>query len=505
MAEEMRERAAGVLLPITALPSPHGIGCLSKEAYTFVDLLARAGQRYWQILPVGPTGYGDSPYQSFSTFAGNPYLIDLDVLIEAGLLTRRECESALDKDVTDKVDYALQYRARLPLLRRAYDVFRHGAGEKERTMLAAFCEGQADWLSDYALFMAIKDAYGGKPCMAWERPLLRRERVTLENARCSLAQSIAFHCFLQYLFFSQWEALHEYARSRGVAIIGDLPIYVSGDSADVWAHPELFCLDDGLRPTSVAGCPPDGFSALGQLWGNPLYRWDMHAKTGYAWWIERLRHCFSLYDVLRIDHFRGFDSYYSIPYGAKDARQGSWQRGPGAALFRAARQHLGERAIIAEDLGYMTESVRSLLRDCGFPGMKVLQFAFDERDTGSKNDHLPHNYSENCVAYTGTHDNQTLAGWLSEISVRDLRLLREYLCDFDTPVSRLCRPLIALLMRSNARLCIVPVQDYLTLGDEARINTPSTLGNNWRWRVPAEALNDTLMREIADMTHRYGR
>lgn len=505
MMEEMRERAAGVLLPITALPSPYGIGCFSAEAYAFIDLLARAGQRYWQILPVGPTGYGDSPYQSFSTFAGNPYLIDPEALIRAGLLSRRECEAALGDSVAEAVDYALQYRARLPLLRHAYDTFCSSAGARERTAFATFCEGQADWLSDYAHFMAIKDAYGGKPCIAWERPLLHRERAAMESTRRSLADSIEFHCFLQYLFFSQWEALHEYAQSRGISIIGDLPIYVSADSADVWSHPELFCLDARLRPISVAGCPPDGFSSTGQLWGNPLYRWDVHAKTGYAWWVERLRHCFSLYDVLRIDHFRGFDSYYSIPYGAADAREGNWQRGPGAALFRAARQHLGERAIIAEDLGYMTESVKQLLGDCGFPGMKVLQFAFDERDTGSKNDHQPHNYPENCIAYTGTHDNQTLSGWLEGISSRELRTLREYLCDFDTPVSRLCRPLIALLMRSEARLCIIPLQDYLMLGDEARINTPSTLGNNWRWRVKSEMLTERLAQEIKELTQRYGR
>ncbi|MBQ5362543.1 MAG: 4-alpha-glucanotransferase, partial [Clostridia bacterium] len=474
---------AGVLMPVSALPSRYGIGGIGREAMTFVDLLSQGKQRYWQILPVGPTGYGDSPYQAFSTFAGNPYLIDLESLIESGLLTARECDMALGGGAQDRVDYELQYGARMPLLRRAYVAFCRMAGARERAAFAAFCEGQADWLSDYAHFMAIKDAYGGRACIGWETPLLHREREAMERTRHTLAEDIDYHRFLQFVFFSQWNILHQYAKDRGISIIGDLPIYVSGDSADVWSHPELFALDAKLRPIAVAGCPPDGFSAMGQLWGNPLYRWDVHAATGYAWWVERLRHCFTLFDVLRIDHFRGFDAYYSIPYGAPDAREGSWQKGPGAALFRAARQHLGERAIIAEDLGYMTEGVRSLLRECGFPGMKVLQFAFDGRDEGSKNDHLPHNYPDNCVAYTGTHDNQTLKGWLREISAREMTTLRAYLCDIDTPVARLPRSLIALLMRSRARLCIIPLQDYLGLGDEARINTPSTLGGNWRWRV----------------------
>ncbi|MBQ7338590.1 MAG: 4-alpha-glucanotransferase [Clostridia bacterium] len=503
--ENEKSRAAGILLPITSLPSRYGIGCLSAQAYSFVDLLARAGQRYWQILPVGPTGYGDSPYQSFSTFAGNPYLIDLEPLIEAGLLSQRECDMALGGGQESTVDYALQYHVRLPLLRRAYHAFCRTASSAQRMDFAAFCSEKADWLTDYAHFMALKDAHGGKPCCEWDRSLLGRERTAMEQSRRMLADGINFYCYLQYLFFSQWDALHQYASSRGVKIIGDLPIYVSADSADVWANPELFCLDAQLRPLAVAGCPPDGFSAKGQLWGNPLYRWEEHAATGYAWWTERLRHCFSLYDVLRIDHFRGFEAYYSIPYGAPDAREGEWKKGPGATLFRAARQRIGERAIIAEDLGYMTEGVRQLLADCAFPGMKVLQFAFDGRDDGSKNDHLPHNFPYNCVAYTGTHDNQTLGGWLRSISMQEMRALREYLCDYDTPTARLCKPLIALLMRSQAQLCIIPLQDYLSLGDEARINTPSTLGNNWCWRVRAEMLNDTLVRDVAEMTQRYGR
>jgi 4-alpha-glucanotransferase len=498
-------RAAGILLPITALPSRYGIGCLSKEAFAFVDLLVDAGQHYWQILPVGPTGYGDSPYQSFSTFAGNPYLIDLQALIDIGLLDGKECDLASGECDGDRVDYEMQYRRRLPLLRRAYRAFCSFASSKEREDLNLFCRRHAAWLSDYAHFMALKEAHGGSACTAWASPLIHREKIAMEQSRILLGDEIDFYCFLQSIFFAQWQALRAYANERGVSVIGDLPIYVSADSADVWANPELFCVDARLVPTAVAGCPPDGFSDGGQLWGNPLYRWETHAATGYAWWIERLRHCFSLYDVLRIDHFRGFESYYAIPYGAKDAKGGEWKAGPGIPLFRAAESRIGHKEIIAEDLGYMTDAVRQMLSESGFPGMKVLQFAFDARDTGSKSDHLPHNYPENCVAYTGTHDNQTLCGWLASITPGELQRLREYLCDFDTPTARLPQRLISLLMQSRARLCIIPLQDYLALGDEARINTPSTLGENWRWRVKQELLTPQLAKEIRAMTVRYGR
>ena len=500
-----KRREAGVLLPLTALPSRYGIGCLSEEAYAFVDFLCAAGQRCWQILPVGPTGYGDSPYQSFSTFAGNPYLIDLRALIRAGWLDGEACERALGEQDEDRVDYATQYRRRLPLLRAAYRGFCRLASKGEKARLEDFCTKEAAWLTDYAHFMALKDAHHGEPCSRWEEEYRRRQAGAMERSRRALSEEIGFYCFLQNCFATQWSALHEYATDRGIAIIGDLPIYVSADSADVWANPELFCLDAQLQPTEVAGCPPDGFSKGGQLWGNPLYRWDVHAATGYAWWTARLRHCFDWYDVLRIDHFRGFESYYAIRSGAEDARQGVWRRGPGAALFRAAEQTIGARPIIAEDLGYMTDSVKELLAACGYPGMKVLQFAFDTRDDGSKNDHLPHNYPKNCVAYTGTHDNQTLAGWLQGISQEEMRTLREYLCDVDTPTIRLTKRLISLLLASPAQLCIVPLQDYLGLGDEARINTPSTLGGNWCWRVRGEMLTGQLAREIQSLTQRYGR
>ena len=499
----VEQRSSGVLLPIFSLPSPYGIGSLGAPALDFVDFLVRAGQKYWQILPIGPTGYGDSPYQSCSTFAGNPYLIDLDWLLQKGWLSRRSCEAARAED--GYVDYAKLAKMRLPLLRQAYDAFCRTASAREQTELASFCRAQAEWLPDYAHFMAIKEQQDGRPLGTWQMALRQRERAAMEASKSLLAREISFYCFLQYVFFTQWEALHSYARRRGVAIIGDLPIYVSADSADVWANPTLFDVDTELHPREVAGCPPDGFSAKGQLWGNPLYLWQAHQKENYAWWTARLRHAFSMCDVLRIDHFRGFASYYAIPASAEDARAGEWRDGPGAALFQAVGKSLGKRPIIAEDLGYMTNSVRALLAECGFPGMKVLQFAFDTRDDGSKNDHLPHNYPSNSVAYTGTHDNQTLQGWLQSISNEEMRTLRAYLCDMDTPTSRLSRRLIALLLQSRARLCVIPLQDYLELDDRARINTPSTLGGNWCWRVKNEQLTEGLAREICAMTARYGR
>ncbi|MBQ7319039.1 MAG: 4-alpha-glucanotransferase [Clostridia bacterium] len=499
------QRSAGVLLPVSALPSRYGIGCFSKEAYAFVDFLAAAGQRYWQILPLCPTGYGDSPYQSVSSFAGNPYFIDLDALVAQGWLTAAECSRAFSSASETQIDYALQYRARLPLLRRAYVRFGKRATAAQRSAYTAFLQRESHWIDDYAHFMALKDAHNGAPLPHWERALQSREGRAMKKSKEALADDIAFYGFVQYVFFEQWTALRHYANARGVAIIGDLPIYVAADSADVWAHPQLFQLDDAYRPTAVAGCPPDGFSAKGQRWGNPLYFWPAHEEEGFRWWLSRLRHCFAMYDVVRIDHFRGFASYYSIPADAADATVGHWERGVGKALFARMAAVMGECPIIAEDLGYMTEEVRELLRYCGFPGMKVLQFAFDGRDEGSKNDHLPHLYPEHCVAYTGTHDNQTLRGWLGTISDAERYAVRSYLCDFNTPTPQLTRPLVALLLRSAARLCIVPLQDYLNYDDAARINTPSTEQGNWMWRVGKDVLSAALAADIRRMTGAYGR
>ena len=494
-------REAGILLPVSSLPGPYGIGCFSPAAYRFVDFLRAAGQSCWQILPLGPTGYGDSPYQSFSTFAGNPYFISLEALIDEGLLTEKECQAAgLGRDPTD-VDYGALYEKRLPLLRLA---FRRSRPEGDEAY-DRFLRENAWWLEDYALFMAIKDAMGGAAWTDWPRDLRLREKEALEAFRASHEEDLGYYRFLQYQFHVQWQALRDYAHRRGIRIIGDTPIYVAMDSADTWAHPELFQLDGQNVPTAVSGCPPDGFSATGQLWGNPLYRWDYHRKTGYRWWMDRLRHSFSLYDVLRIDHFRGFDEYYAIPYGAPDALKGRWEPGPGLELFRTMARVLGPREVIAEDLGYVTDSVRQLVRDTGFPGMKVLEFAFDSRDSGSASDYLPHNYPVNSVVYTGTHDNETVAGWLKSITPEEHRMVREYLCDRYTPQEELYRPFTALALGSCARLCVIPLQDYLGRDNSCRINTPSRLGGNWRWRVTETELSDALGREIRDAARRYGR
>ena len=492
-------RAAGILLPITSLPSRYGVGCFSQSAYDFVDWLRDAGQSYWQILPLCPTGYGDSPYQSFSTFAGNPYFISLEALIDEGVLTRAECDAADFGGDPGRVDYEKLYRARYPLLRKAW----------ERSQMAgnpdcqAFIAENRWWLDDYALFMALKDRFGGAPWTRWPEDLRLRRDAALDG--CRLSSEVEFQQYMQFQFFRQWRALKDYANRRGIRIIGDIPIYVAMDSADAWAHPELFQLDGDCLPTAVAGCPPDGFSAAGQLWGNPLYRWDYHRETGYAWWLSRLGHCFRLYDVTRIDHFRGFDAYYSIPYGSAGAIHGHWEKGPGPELFRRAEEVLGRHEVIAEDLGYVTDSVRQLVQASGFPGMKVLEFAFDARDTGSASDYLPHNYTENAAAYTGTHDNETLTGWLSSITDGERQAVRDYLCDQRTPQQELYRPLIALVMRSAARLCVVPMQDYMGLDNRGRMNTPSTVGSNWTWRLRASDLSPELRDSVRQTALLYGR
>ena len=493
-------RESGVLLPVFSLPGPYGIGCFSERARRWIDFLADAGQSYWQILPLGPTGYGDSPYQSFSTFAGNPYFIDLEELTRRGALTAQDCECLTPSDAS-RIDYKALYELRLPLLRRAL-----ASGETPHDSgYRRFREENAHWLDDYALFMALKDAFGGKPWTQWPEALRLRHPDALERARAEYSEEIAFQKRVQWEFARQWDALREYAHGRGIRIIGDIPIYVAMDSADAWANPELFQLDAENRPTAVAGCPPDGFSAAGQLWDNPLYRWDYHKETDYRWWMERLKAAFRLYDVLRIDHFRGFDEYYAIPYGETTAIHGEWRPGPGLDFFRAMERQLGRREVIAEDLGYVTESVRQLVRDSGFPGMKVLQFAFDSRDTGSAADYLPHNYPVNSVAYTGTHDNETAAGWLRDIKPEELRQAREYLCDRYTPEAELWRPFVSLAMSSPARLCVIPLQDYMGLDNSCRMNRPSSVGENWLWRVREESLSGALRQEIADVSRRYGR
>lgn len=497
----MINREAGILMPITSLPSAYGIGCFSSCAYQFVDWLKKAGQCYWQILPLVPTSFGDSPYQSFSTYAGNPYFISLEDLIEEGVLTKKECQKANLGSNPSDIDYESLYKNRYPLLRKAYERSRIS----ENPDYLKFVEENRWWLNDYALFMAVKARFEGKPWTEWAQDIRLRWDCAMDYYRREQYFEIEFHQYLQYQFYRQWSKLKAYANQQGIKIIGDIPIYVAMDSADVWANPNLFQLDENNVPTAVAGCPPDGFSAKGQLWGNPLYRWDYHEYTGFGWWMERLRYCFQLYDVVRIDHFRGFDEYYSIPYGADSAVSGVWNKGPGIRLFNRMREVLGEREVIAEDLGYVTDSVRKLVADSGFPGMKVLEFAFDSRDTGCANDYLPHNYTENCVAYTGTHDNETLAGWFNNISKEEMKIAREYLCDFHTPKKNLHLSFISLIMRSRAKLCIIPIQDYLGYNNSSRINQPSTVGTNWKWRITEKELSEELQQEIYKMTKRYGR
>ncbi len=456
-------------MPIFSLPGKYGIGTLGKEAYAFADFLREAGQSYWQILPVGPTGYGDSPYQSFSTFAGNPYFIDLPTLTEEGLLTEDECDEADFGTRQRTISYDHMYYERFPLLNLAFQRFRPDASYD------AFIKENHYWLDAYAAFMEKKSGYPAE-----------------------------FHCFLQYKFLQQWDAFRSYVNALGIKIIGDIPIYVSGDSSDVQVDPKLFQLGPDGRPTAVAGCPPDAFSADGQLWGNPLYDWDYHKKTGYSWWIQRMKHCFRLYDIVRVDHFRGFDEYYSIPYGDKTAKNGHWVKGPGIDLFNHLKEALGDRQIIAEDLGYITDSVKKLVADSGYPGMKVLEFAFDSREAA---DYRPSTWPEHSVAYTGTHDNQTLRAWFYELDDADRKMAADYLGETVEELEKedYVGRFIRLAMDSVSETVIIPLQDYKRFGKEARINHPSTLGQNWTFRFIHSDFDSALLEEIKDVTKESGR
>ncbi len=495
-------RASGILMPITSLPSNYGIGCFSKEAYEFVDQLVEAGQKYWQILPLGPTGYGDSPYQSFSTFAGNPYFIDLESLIEEGLLTREECEEVDFGDDAGKVDYGKLYVSRNLLLKKAFLKSKIEESEDFKD----FCEENETWLYDYCLYREIKNEYGEKCWNEWEDDIRQRKPEALKEYGQKHREGILFQQFLQYEFYIQWKKVRSYANEKGIEIIGDIPIYISFDSADVWSHPELFQLDEKNIPIAVAGCPPDAFSATGQLWGNPLYRWEYHEETGYDWWIQRVLHCLKLYDVVRIDHFRGFDEYYSIPYGEMTAQNGKWMKGPGMKLFRALKNGISKEGenikLIAEDLGYLTESVIQLVKDSGYPGMKLLQFAFDSRESGN---YLPFNYDKNTVVYTGTHDNATIYGWYGDISDEDRKMALDYLGKEKLEPEEVAWEFIRLAQSSVSDTCIIPIWDYLSLGNEARMNVPSKIGGNWVWRLKKGQITGELLWKIKKMSSIYGR
>ena len=490
-------RKSGILMHISSLPGGYGVGSMGAAAYDFVDFLVAAGQSCWQILPLSPTGYGDSPYQSFSTFAGNHYLIDLDILIEEGLLRAEELEGIDWGADPGRVDYGKLYNERARLLKLAFSRF------EENEQFREFVRDNSLWLEDYALFMAIKEHFHGRDWQNWSVSLLMRLRPVMEAYREELDEAVRFQYFLQYEFFRQWKALRRYANERGIRIIGDVPIYVPLDSADVWANPELFQLDASRRPTVVAGCPPDGFSADGQLWGNPIYDWDkMHAER-YHWWIRRMKAAAKMYDVVRFDHFRGFESYWAVPAGAKTAAAGEWRKGPGMNFVGAVKRALPDLEIIAEDLGFVTPEVKKLLSDSGYPGMKVMEFAFDTREPSAK-DYLPHCYPSNSVVYSGTHDNLTLKQWFDETCEEDVQNAIGYLGLNEQ--EGYVWGVIRGAMSSVSDLCIIQMQDYLQIGAEGRMNHPGTLTSaNWTWRAKEGFATEELAKKIRSLTERYGR
>lgn len=488
-------RKNGVLMHITSLPSPYGIGTMGKAAYDFVDFLVTSGQSYWQILPIGPTSYGDSPYQSFSTYAGNPYMIDLDLLQEEGYLRKEEYSDVLFGASDLSVDYGVLYEKRYPILHKA--VKRLFANDIEKVNV--FCEEQAFWIEEYALFMSLKDEYKGASWQEWDDEIRLRNPESMEEAKVRLSEDILFWKGVQYLFFKQWKELKRYANSNVIQIIGDVPIYVALDSVDVWANPQEFQLDkETMQPIEIAGCPPDGFTADGQLWGNPLFDWAYMEENGFNWWIRRVKVQCAMFDMLRIDHFRGFDEYYAIPFGSINAKNGKWKKGPGIKLFQAIKAEIGAQNIIAEDLGFLTDSVRSLLKETGYPGMKVLLFGFDTRDAGS---YLPHSYIKNSVAYVGTHDNETVMGWIENAPSEDVKKAFTYL--------RLNKSegynwgFMRNLWGSVSNLTVVQMQDILGLED--RMNTPSTLGENWKWRAEESAFTKELSKKLMGEMKLYER
>lgn len=488
-------RASGILLGIASLNGDYGIGKLGREAREFVDFLKRSGQHYWQILPLTPTSYGDSPYQSFSCYAGNPYFIDFEELERDGLLEASDYKSTVYGDNIRYINYGMLYETVFDTLIKAYKRF------EPKSDYRVFLEKNKDWVNDYALFMALKDENCGKPWYEWETGLRFAQEASLNEARLKLSDKIGFYTFLQYEFYKQWFALKEYANENNVEIIGDMPIYCAYDSVEVWLHPELFELDENKRPRTVAGCPPDPYADEGQLWGNPIYDWAGMQGNGYNWWVRRIGFATDMVDVLRIDHFRGFAGYYSIPYGDENALRGKWRKGPGMELFNSCNYWLGKKRIIAEDLGFITEEVGELLKQTGYPGMKVLQFAFDPQ-AGS--DYLPCNYKDvSCVCYTSTHDSDTAKGWAEGLDDETLRFCLDYMGI--KAVKDIPDGLLRLAWSSIAEVAITQMQDLLELGNEARINVPSTVGLNWRWRIESCDLSNDLSNRLLKMTTTYNR
>jgi len=495
------DRAGGILLHPSSLPGRYGIGDLGPQAYRFVDWLASTGCKLWQVLPLGPTGYGDSPYQCFSAFAGNPYLISFDALIEDGLLTQDDF-SDIPAFNASRVDFGLLIPWKLDLLQKAFSRL-PSAPESFRREFERFNIDNASWLDDYALFMSIKEANGGGAWSEWDEPIRKRKKSAMDQARAEHAENILRHSFYQFLFFRQWNKLRAYAHKYDITIIGDIPIFIAYDSADAWANPKLFFLDDQSLPTVVAGVPPDYFSATGQLWGNPLYKWSAHKKTGYAWWIERFRSVLNLVDIVRLDHFRGFAGYYEIPFGNPTAEHGRWVTGPGKDFFEtiypALSNSKGETLpIIAEDLGVITPDVVALRDSFNLPGMKILQFGF----SGADNPFLPHTYSSNCVAYTGTHDNDTVRGWYESAPEHERDFARRYL---GTNGSDIAWEMIRSVWSSVAVYAVTPMQDVLGLGSEARMNFPSKLGGNWEWRMGDGDMSESLAGRLREMNELYLR
>ena len=489
------KRASGVLMHIASLPSENGIGTLGSKAYEFVDFLAQTGQTYWQILPICPTSYGDSPYQSFSTFAGNPYFIDLDVLCYEGFLCWEDYKYYEWSQSPDKIDYAAVYYYRNKVFESLYKNF----CKKVPQDFEKFVKENAYWLDDYALFMAVKDSFSGVQYTLWDEGIRKRDKKAVKEYTEKCKDKINYYKMLQYFFFKQWYKLKKYANQKGIKIIGDLPIYVAGDSADVWSNPKCFKLDQNLNPIEVAGCPPDAFSDDGQLWGNPVYDWKYMKSTDYDWWIKRLQASFKIYDIVRIDHFRAFEAFYCIPYGSKNAKNGKWRKGPDVTFWNFVKKKLGDVPVIAEDLGFLTEKVYKMLEKSGFPGMKVLQFAFDSRE---ENNYLPHNYTKNSVVYTGTHDNDTINGWLNSVDKEDLKFARKYL---HTQKENIREEIMIAAMSSVSNTCILTMQDLLGLGSEGRMNTPSTLGGNWQWRVKDGYLTEKIKQQLFELTKIYAR
>lgn len=487
-------RKSGILMHITSLPGPYGVGTLGKSAYAFLEFLHKSGQQSWQMLPLTPTGYGDSPYQSCSAYAGNPYLIDLDTLVRQHLLTKEELLGVDWGEDESRVDFGKLYKGRTPILKLAYSRFRNDRA------LNAFIKKNASWLEDFALYMALKETHGYAPWFQWEKELKFRDPETLEEQKQLLEEPMRFYCFVQYMFYRQWNALRKKAGEYGIELIGDVPIYVPYDSVEVWKEPQLFQLDETLTPTDVAGCPPDAFTADGQLWGNPLYRWDVMKENGFQWWIDRLGAAGKLFDVVRLDHFRGFEAYWSVPYGDENARGGKWVKGPGMDFVNALKEKLPELNFIAEDLGYLTQEVIDLRDESGYPGMKVLEFAFDSKEPS---EYRPHTYTANTVCYTGTHDNMTMRQWFEEASDEAVKVAVDYMAL--TKKEGYVWGTIRTAMSSVSERAIVQMQDYLNLGGEARMNFPGKPSGNWTWRAKKGFTSNGLAAKILELTNRYDR